>query len=242
MSRVKLYGTRFSPFVEKVARGFELKRVAFDLTAPRSPGDLRRWSPQTRKMPVAEIDGERIFDSTFILRRLDEISPRPPLLSDDPAVASAQRLLEDWADESLYWLRMAILWNDRNAATTTEALISDLAPPNLFRPLMRPVLLRGMRRSTQAQGRPGHPAGRPSVLLRRPARDRRSGRVRTALIRGCSASVRVRPGPRRATAAARLAEGSRAGDGGLIPAGVTAPRRSGDTPRRPRRGPCSPPG
>jgi glutathione S-transferase len=152
MSRVKLYGTRFSPFVEKVARGFELKRVAFDLTAPRSPGDLRRWSPQTRKMPVAEIDGERIFDSTFILRRLDEISPRPPLLSDDPAVASAQRLLEDWADESLYWLRMAILWNDRNAATTTEALISDLAPPSLFRPLMRPVLLRGMRRSTQAQG------------------------------------------------------------------------------------------
>jgi glutathione S-transferase len=152
MSRVKLYGTRFSPFVEKVARGFELKRVAFDLIGPRSPGDLRRWSPQTRKMPVAEIDGERIFDSTFILRRLDEISPRPPLLSDDPAVASAQRLLEDWADESLYWLRMAILWNDRNAATTTEALISDLAPPSLFRPLMRPVLLRGMRRSTQAQG------------------------------------------------------------------------------------------
>lgn len=152
MSRVKLYGTRFSPFVEKVARGFGLKRIAFDLTEPRSPGDLRRWSPQTSKMPVAEIDGERIYDSTFILQRLDEIEPRPPLLSDDPAVASAQRLLEDWADESLYWLRMAILWNHRNAATTTEALLSDLAPPSLVRPLMRPILLRAMRRSTQSQG------------------------------------------------------------------------------------------
>ena len=28
MSRVVLYGSRFSPFVEKVARGFELKKVA----------------------------------------------------------------------------------------------------------------------------------------------------------------------------------------------------------------------
>lgn len=152
MSGVKLYGTRFSPFVEKVARGFALKKVAFDLTTPSSPRDLRRWSPQTRKMPVAEIDGEKIYDSTFILRRLDEIAPQPPLLSEDPVVASAQRLLEDWADESLYWLRMAILWNDRNSATTAEALISDLAPPSLMVPLMRPVLKRGMQRATQAQG------------------------------------------------------------------------------------------
>ena len=47
-------------------------------------------------MPVIEIDGERVYDSTFIVRRLDEIEPKPALLSPDPFVAAQQRLLEDW--------------------------------------------------------------------------------------------------------------------------------------------------
>jgi len=38
----------------------------------------------TGKIPVLEIDGAKVYDSTFILRRLDEIQPDPPLAA--PAV------------------------------------------------------------------------------------------------------------------------------------------------------------
>ena len=104
--KVTVYGTRLSPFVEKVVRGLQLKRVGFDLVEPRSPTDLRKWNPQTGKMPVVDFDGEKIWDSTFILRRLDQLVPAPPLLSDDPVAAANQRQLEDWADESFLWYWM----------------------------------------------------------------------------------------------------------------------------------------
>jgi hypothetical protein len=36
-----LFGSRLSPFVEKVVRALHLKGVAFTLVEPRSPGDLQ---------------------------------------------------------------------------------------------------------------------------------------------------------------------------------------------------------
>src|SRR2546422_1668965 len=115
----KLFGSRISPFVEKVARALHLKRVPFTLVAPRSPGDFKRWNPQTRKMPAVEIGGQRLFDSTLILRRLDQLLPQPPFLDRDPPLAARQRVLEDWSDESLYWYAMALPWSDPNAQATT---------------------------------------------------------------------------------------------------------------------------
>ncbi len=97
MARVTVYGSPPSPFVEKVRRGLALKKVDYELVPPKSPFDLRRWNPQTGKMPVVEIDGERTYDSTFILRRLDALFPEPPLVSTDPATLGptpeANRLL-----------------------------------------------------------------------------------------------------------------------------------------------------
>ena len=98
--QVTVYGMRLSPFVEKVVRGLQIERVGFELVEPRSPTDLRRWNPQTGKMPVVDFDGEKVWDSTFILRRLDQLVPAPPLLSDDPVAAANPRQLEDRADES----------------------------------------------------------------------------------------------------------------------------------------------
>ena len=97
-----LHGSRRSPFVEKIYRGLIVKRLPFQLHEPHSPLDLRRNNPMTGKMPVLDLEGRRVFDSTLILQALDEFKPDPPLLSANPQVAAQQRLLEDWADESLY--------------------------------------------------------------------------------------------------------------------------------------------
>ena len=80
MQRVTIYGSRLSPFVEKVIRGVQRKALAWELIEPKSPADLGKWNPQTGKMPVVDFAGERLFDSTFILRRLDELVPNPPLV------------------------------------------------------------------------------------------------------------------------------------------------------------------
>jgi glutathione S-transferase len=82
---------RLSPFVEKVVRAVTLKGLPHTLVDVKSPLDFKRWNPQTGKMPVLDVDGERIYDSTLILRALDSRVPEPPLVDVDPHVAAHQR-------------------------------------------------------------------------------------------------------------------------------------------------------
>jgi glutathione S-transferase len=128
MPRLVLHGSRLSPFVEKVWRALRWKRLDFE-HPPFDPLALRRVSPQTRKMPVLVIDGEPVHDSTFILRRLDALQPEPPLYTGDPRLAAAQRVLEDWADEALYWNLMALRWTPAHAAATTRQIVAGLPFP-----------------------------------------------------------------------------------------------------------------
>jgi glutathione S-transferase len=147
---VRLFGSRLSPFVEKVARALAVKRIAFGLVEPRNPLEFARWNPQTRKIPVLEVDGVRLYDSTFILRQLDVRLPSPPLLARDPAIAAAQRLLEDWSDEALYWYGMALRWTARNAPATAAQIFARLRTPiRLLATLVGPRQIRG---TTAAQG------------------------------------------------------------------------------------------
>jgi glutathione S-transferase len=125
--KVRLFGSRSSPFVEKVLRGLWYKGFEVEVVGVRSPSDFKRWSPQTRKMPALELGGERISDSTFILRALEKAVPEPPLWSRDPAVAAQQRLLEDWADEALYFNMLAIAWNGRWNRPTAKYVLADAA-------------------------------------------------------------------------------------------------------------------
>lgn len=149
-AEILLYGSRLSPFVEKVARAMARKRLAFRTIEPASPFDLARWNPTTGKMPVVEIDGRREYDSTFILRRLDELEPTPALFSADRAVAARQSLLEDWSDESLYFYVFALRWCDRNAAATVEQLAFLL--PWVLRPAAGLLFSRQIKPLTVSQG------------------------------------------------------------------------------------------
>ena len=107
MSIIILYGPAHVPFTEKVRRALLLKKLEFELREPSSPEDYKRWSPKTGLLPVLEIDGDRIADSTDILYALDEHYPNPPLLSPDGKIADQQRQLEEWADESFLWYFLA---------------------------------------------------------------------------------------------------------------------------------------
>ncbi len=150
--QVQLFGSRISPFVEKVARALELKRVPCTLVDVKRPSDFKRWNPWTGKMPVLDVDGERTYDSTFILRRLDELVPAPPLFDADPQIAARQRFLEDWSDESLYWYGMALRWSDANSDATVAQLLASMPIPSILHPLVGVVLRRQIRGQALAQG------------------------------------------------------------------------------------------
>lgn len=151
--RIILYGSRRSPFVEKVYRGLMLKRLPFELHEPRSALDVWRANPVTRKMPALAINGRRLFDSTLILREIDACQPEPALISADPLIAAQQRLIEDWADESLYWYGMALRWTiPVNAKRAVRAFVSG-APRRRLRPRLRPLFVpRLLRSQVRAQG------------------------------------------------------------------------------------------
>lgn len=145
-----LFGSRLSPFVEKVARTMQLKGMAFKLVEPASPTDFKKWNPQTGKMPVLELAGERHFDSTFIVRKLEEITPTPSVFAAEPEDRARQRLLEDWSDESLYWYLMAARWAPENESDSVAQLAATFPP--LLRPIARIILPRAIGGQARSQG------------------------------------------------------------------------------------------
>jgi glutathione S-transferase len=105
MPRITLYGPGDAPFVLKVELALRLKKLEFTHEVPRGPEDYRRWNPENGLLPVLDVDGTRVHDSSAILDYLDQRFPEPPLLSSDPKVASSQRNLESWAEQTFlfYW-------------------------------------------------------------------------------------------------------------------------------------------
>jgi glutathione S-transferase len=123
---VTLYGPAQAPFTEKVRRALIYKGVDFELREPRTLEDYKRWSPKTRMLPVLDIRGEHVPDSTDILLRLDALYPEPPLLSADPKLAQQQRQLEDWADISFLWYYMKYLHMTSRTTPVPVALDGEL--------------------------------------------------------------------------------------------------------------------
>ena len=104
---MKLYQFVLSPFAIKVRAALALKGVAVEpveITLERYP-ELLRLNPRA-KAPVL-VDGETVVpDSTAILAYVERRFPQPPLVPADAARRARTWLLEDWADESLYWFGM----------------------------------------------------------------------------------------------------------------------------------------
>jgi glutathione S-transferase len=103
---ITLYGAARVPYTEKVRRALLYKGLEFALQEPTCAEDYQRWNPKSGMLPVLHVGDEMIEDSTQILIALDARYPDPPLLAPDPMVASQQRQLEDWADESFLWYWM----------------------------------------------------------------------------------------------------------------------------------------
>jgi glutathione S-transferase len=103
MSSLRLWSWNLSPFAGKVRVAFAEKAVAVELIEinPRDrPPRLRELNPANR-VPVLEVNGHAIRESSAICDWLDDVHPDPPLWPADPAARAFARGLTRWVDDEL---------------------------------------------------------------------------------------------------------------------------------------------
>ena len=148
-----LYDLTDSPFCAKVRVCLQVKGLAYrriTLTVANRK-ELRQANP-LGKVPVLIDRGRAIADSSAIARHLEAEHPEPPLLPGDPAARAYVSLLEDWADESLYFVVGGFKWLNRaNRAKAIERTVSELGG-GVFRPVVGRLVARHIARSYRAWG------------------------------------------------------------------------------------------
>lgn len=109
------------------------------------------------KVPVLDDGGRLIADSSAIVRHPEAVRPQPALLPEDPRERALVHVLEDWADESLYFYEMFLRFGlPDNARVWARRLTRQ--DPALVRVLARWAVPAAVRRQARAQG-----VGRKSV-------------------------------------------------------------------------------
>jgi glutathione S-transferase len=99
----RLWSWSLSPFAGKARivlaeKGIEVELLEID---PRNrPQRLRQLNPAGR-VPVLEVDGTGIPESTVICEWAEEMRPDPPLWPQDPTARAAARGLLAWLDDAL---------------------------------------------------------------------------------------------------------------------------------------------
>ncbi|HUD93491.1 glutathione S-transferase family protein [Sphingobium sp.] len=159
MPEIVLHQLEISPFCDKVRRVLAYKGLAYRVrNVPMAElGKLRRLSP-AGKVPILELDGAVLHDSSDICRALDKAAPSPPLFPENPQARAQVDILEDWADESLYFFEMTMRFTwpyDRQRWVTQILKYDNPVMRRLARPLV-PFLTRkqgvqqGLARRTEA--------------------------------------------------------------------------------------------
>lgn len=126
--RIIFYDWPYSPFCMKVRAILDHKRLDYEsVNALRHVGMIRRRG-KIGKTPALEIDGELIVDSTDIAYALDERFPDPPLLPEDPRERGLCHALEDWADESLYFIGLYYRWYEEEGRKPVVLAFTAASP------------------------------------------------------------------------------------------------------------------
>jgi glutathione S-transferase len=150
---VVLWHIEVSHYNEKARWALDYKSIAHELRVPM-PGfhglrALVLTRGAQRRLPVIELDGRRVGDSTAIIAALEAFQPDPPLYPADPAERAWALELEDFFDERLAPEVRRLVWHHTLPDTdaVVDSLFADRAPgrARLLRttaPMVRPFVRR----------------------------------------------------------------------------------------------------
>jgi glutathione S-transferase len=137
-----------------VEKALQLKGIQYRVWEwpPPLHAPLQQLMFGRRTVPAMRLDGEKISGSRAIMRRLDEITPDPPLYPSDPEQRAAVEEAERWGDEEFQQVARDLIW--AGAVHRPEALVSYGQGSRLKLPaaavrLSSPLIARGARRLNQ---------------------------------------------------------------------------------------------
>ena len=110
--RIIFYDWPYSPFCMKVRAILDYKGLEYDAVNPLAHARALKRRGGIGKAPALDIDGELIVDSTDIAHALEARFPDPPILPAGARERGLNHALEDWADESLYFINLYYRWYD----------------------------------------------------------------------------------------------------------------------------------
>jgi glutathione S-transferase len=155
---ITLHQYHMSPFNDKIQRMLHFKNIPYTerfwLLAERNK--VKAINP-TGKLPALEHEGKLVCDSTDIAHYIEQQFPENPLIPTEPLLRGMVHVLEDWADESLYFYEMT--WRfatPGNAQKNIPRLVANEKP--FLRWLLPKVAPRGLAKILDNQG-----LGRKSV-------------------------------------------------------------------------------
>jgi glutathione S-transferase len=137
-----LWHIEVSHFSEKARWALQIKGVEHERRAP-PPGlhiPLALWLTRARSgtLPILEIDGQRLADSTAIIAALEQRVPDPPLYPAEPRERERALELEDFFDRALGPAIRRLVWHELRgdperlrgiAAQAAPALSGNAAAP-----------------------------------------------------------------------------------------------------------------
>ena len=143
MPAITLYQFELCPYCHKARAALEAKGLAFTKVEvnPMSKKELPPLPEGAkRKVPVLEIEGRIIQDSTDILTFLDERFPdRAPFLPNDPVARARTLEIEAWVDDDLIQVLPTVLygsWAESFKAAQVTARTSNFG-------LLQNLMVRG---------------------------------------------------------------------------------------------------
>jgi glutathione S-transferase len=146
--KITLYQFAASPFCDKIRRVLRWKKQPFEIYEwPLTDVPRIAEKNPAGKLPILDLDGTTISDSTDIALELERRFPNPPLVPADPADRARTLALEDWADESLYFYEMATRFGEQDFDRNLPKLV-----PAEMREMMAPMLREMLKTTTTHQG------------------------------------------------------------------------------------------
>lgn len=148
--QVKLMDWAPSPFSLKLRALLEYKNISYSRVSVLQP---RRWLDVRRrgrigKVPALEVEGRLYVDSTDIAYELERRFPLPPIIPASPRDRALCHALEEWSDESLYFVGLYFQWHDPEG----RKMVPQVFGSSLYGRAMYRFYLRRVLRQIEGQG------------------------------------------------------------------------------------------
>ncbi len=148
-----LHQFEISPFCNKARRMLRFKGIDFDVVEyPGFSATSAMKLSHAGKLPVLDVEGERIQDSSNIAAWLERTYPMPSLYPSAPSERAMALVWEEMADESLFWFELFFRFADEPEACAASVDLLCAGRPGIERALFGAIVPPMMKRRLRTQG------------------------------------------------------------------------------------------